>query len=142
MSTPKFNIKGLGDGALVQLLRGGKVSDRFRIGPNEVHAAILHGPGRGREGELEDLGVSHNVMTTANNGGRDQVAAMLGGKQGFGDGTAIATGSSATSLTDRHAVRGVGLHRPGRHRRAEHQRPGLGHHHQQHDLGADDRRLV
>lgn len=91
---PKFDIRSLGDGALISLVRGHKVSDRFRIGPNEVHAAILHA-----DGSLTDLGISKNIMTTANDGGRDQVAAMLGGKLGFGVSGTIATASSATTLT-------------------------------------------
>ncbi len=91
---PRFDITGLGDGALIRLMRGHKVSDSFRIGPNMVHAAILHA-----DGSLDDLGVSHNIMTTANNGGRDQVAAMLGGKLGFGVSGTIATGAAATTLT-------------------------------------------
>lgn len=68
--------------------------DRIKMGPNHVHAVVIH-----RDGSWDDCGVSHNVMTTANNGGRDQVAAMLGGKLGFGVSGTIATASSSTSLT-------------------------------------------
>lgn len=68
--------------------------DRIKLGPNNVHAVVIH-----PDGSWDDSGVSHNVMTTANNGGRDQVAAMLGGKLGFGVSGTIATASSATSLT-------------------------------------------
>ena len=68
--------------------------DRIRLGPNDVHAVVIH-----PDGSIDDCGVSQNVMTTANNGGRDQVAAMLGGKLGFGVSGTIATASSATSLT-------------------------------------------
>jgi hypothetical protein len=68
--------------------------DRIKMGPNHVHAVVIH-----PDGSWTDCGVSQNVMTTANNGGRDQVAAMLGGKLGFGVSGTIATASSATSLT-------------------------------------------
>lgn len=75
--------------------------DLIRMGPNKVHAAILHGSDRRgfRKGEWEDLGVATNVMTTANNGGRDMAAAMLAGQAGFGTSSTIATASSSTSLT-------------------------------------------
>ncbi len=93
--TPRMEVaERYDDGALLSIMRGSRTADRFRIGPNDVHAIVFHD-----DGSYTDLGVSHNIMTTANNGGRDQVSAMLGGKAGFGDGTAIATGSSATSLT-------------------------------------------
>lgn len=68
--------------------------DRIKIGPNHVHAVVIH-----PDGSWDDSGVSENVMTTANNGGRDQVAAMLGGALGFGVSGTIATASSSTSLT-------------------------------------------
>ena len=68
--------------------------DRIKMGPNHVHAVVIH-----PDGSWTDSGVSQNVMTTANDGGRDQVAAMLGGKLGFGVSGTIATASSATSLT-------------------------------------------
>lgn len=68
--------------------------DRIKVGPNHVHAVVIH-----PDGSWDDSGVSENVMTTANDGGRDQVAAMLGGKLGFGVSGTIATASSATSLT-------------------------------------------
>jgi hypothetical protein len=68
--------------------------DRVRIGPNNVHAVVIH-----PDGSWDDSGVSENLITTANDGGRDQVAAMLGGKLGFGVSGTIATASSATSLT-------------------------------------------
>jgi hypothetical protein len=91
---PRAHIEPLTDGALVALLRGHRVSDRIRLGPNEVHAVIIH-----RDGSITDCGVSPNLITTANNGGRDQAAAMLGGKLGFGVSSTVATASSATSLT-------------------------------------------
>lgn len=105
-------------------------SDVVRVGPNLLHAAILHGPslpdevaafdawmqrarnGRGSltlagldglprriKARVEDLGWSHNVMTTASEGGRDMLAGAWGGKPGFGVTGTIATATSATSLT-------------------------------------------
>lgn len=105
-------------------------TDTVRIGPNKLHAAILHGPslpnevalfdgwmqaaraGRGNgtldglralpgylRPRVEDLGWSHNIMTTASNGGRDMLAAAWGGQAGFGITSTIATAISATSLT-------------------------------------------
>ena len=82
------------DGALLTLLRGPRVADRIRLGPNEVHALVIH-----EDGSWDDAGISHNLITTANDGGRDQVSAMLGGKLGFGVSGTIATATSATSLT-------------------------------------------
>jgi hypothetical protein len=78
----------------VSLQHGKLRPDRVKIGPNNVHAVVIHA-----DGSFTDYGVSQNVMTTANNGGRDQVAAMLGGALGFGVSATIATGTSATSLT-------------------------------------------
>ena len=91
---PRIDIAALSDGALVRLMRGHRVTDSLRLGPNEVHALIIHA-----DGSFTDCGVSRNLITTANNGGRDQAAAMLGGKLGFGVSGTIATASSATSLT-------------------------------------------
>lgn len=93
--TPRLEIaERYDDGALLAIKRGSRTADKLRVGPNDVHAIVFH-----EDGTWTDCGVSHNVMTTANNGGRDQVSAMLGGKQGFGDGTAIATGATSTTLT-------------------------------------------
>jgi hypothetical protein len=78
----------------IDVISGKKLTDRIKLGRNDVHAAIIH-----PDGVYEDLGVSHNLITTANDGGRDQVAAMLGGKLGFGITSTIATASSSTSLT-------------------------------------------
>lgn len=91
---PRIDIAALSDGALVRLMRGHRIADTLRLGPNEVHALIIHA-----DGSVTDCGVSRNLITTANNGGRDQAAAMLGGKLGFGVSGTIATASSSTSLT-------------------------------------------
>ncbi len=78
----------------VDIVHGAKLQERIKIGRNMVHALIIH-----EDGSWEDLGSNHNVLTTANNGGRDQIAAMLGGSLGFGVSGTIATASSATSIT-------------------------------------------
>lgn len=80
----------LSDGAILEILRKSKVQERIRLGPNEVHAFITH-----KDGSIEDLGISHNLLTTV---GRDLAAAGLG-SPGFGVSATIATASSATSLT-------------------------------------------
>jgi len=92
--TPRLDVEGRSDGAMLSVMTGEKVADRLRLGPNQVHAIVFH-----PDGSWTDCGVSQNLITTANDGGRDQVAAMLGGKLGFGVSGTIATGSSATSLT-------------------------------------------
>lgn len=74
------------------------VTGRLHFGPDPVHVQIIHGPGRPNDwkpGEIEDLGISYNLLT---NVGRDLVAAALGAT-GFGVTGTIATASSATSLT-------------------------------------------
>src|SRR3990170_4990834 len=86
--TPRIEVDGLDDGALVRVMRGHRLSDRVRLGPNQVHFAILH-----PDGSYEDCGVSPNLLTTV---GRDLLAAGLGnfaGKDG------ALTASSATSAT-------------------------------------------
>lgn len=83
-------IEPLTDGALVSLMRGRKVEDLIRLGPNEVHAFITHA-----DGSVDDLGISHNLLNT---NGRDLIAAGMGAA-GFGVSASIATASSATSLT-------------------------------------------
>lgn len=74
------------------------VRDGLHLGPDLVHVAIIHGPGRPNDwapGSLEDLGISRNLLTNA---GRDLVAAALGAT-GFGVTGTVATASTATSLT-------------------------------------------
>jgi hypothetical protein len=86
---PEVKVEGLVGAAMLSIVRGAKVEDRFKIGPNHVHAIIFH-----EDGTYEDLGVSHNLLTTA---GRDLVAAAMGSA---GPAANTATGTSATSLTD------------------------------------------
>ena len=75
----------------VLIRRGHKTYDHIRLGPNHVHAVVIH-----PDGSYEDLGVSPNLLNTD---GRDLVSASLGAP-GVNNGTNVATGSSATSLTD------------------------------------------
>lgn len=85
---PRLETVSLPDGALLSIVRGHKVEDTFRLGPNEVSAIIFRGD------EVIDLGISHNLLTNA---GRDLVAAALGSA---GPASNTATATSATSLTD------------------------------------------
>lgn len=87
---PMVEVVQMGDVAVVQIARGRFIDQMFKLGPNEVHAFITH-----EDGDITDLGISHNLLTNA---GRDLAADALG-KVGFGVSGTIATGSSATSLT-------------------------------------------
>jgi hypothetical protein len=85
---PRVEVDGSADGAIVRVMRGHRLSDSVRLGPNQVHFAILH-----PDGSYDDCGVSPNLLTTV---GRDLLAAALGnfaGKDG------ALTASSATSAT-------------------------------------------
>ena len=68
---PRINVRSLADGAVVELARGSRVSDAVRLGPNHVHAGIIHA-----DGSYEDLGVSQNLITTANNRGREPLRSV------------------------------------------------------------------
>jgi hypothetical protein len=87
-STPRIRIRPDG---ILEVRRGLRVEQQLRLGPNEVHAVVIH-----PDGSVDDLGVSKNLLNTD---GRDLVAAALGAA-GVNSGTNVATGSSATSLTD------------------------------------------
>jgi len=76
---------------MLSIVRGRTVEQSFRLGPNEVSAIIFHA-----DDTFTDLGISHNLLT---NTGRDLVADGLGAA-GVNNGANVATGSSATSLTD------------------------------------------
>lgn len=82
------------DAARVQIVRGRRVLHSIKIGPNKVHAAIIH-----KNGEFEDLGISENLLITSSAGGRDLIAAGLGGLLPAGGQGSPATASSATTLT-------------------------------------------
>lgn len=85
-------VQPLDDGAIIHIARYRdevrRVADSIRLGPNEVHAFITHA-----DGSIDDLGISHNLLTTV---GRDLAAAAIG--QATGAQGAL-TASSATSAT-------------------------------------------
>lgn len=88
---PRFDIEHLADGAMVRLVRGHKIDGRLRLGPNMVHAAVIHA-----DGSVTDLGVAQNLLT---NVGRD-LAHDATLRAGINNGANISTGAAATSLTD------------------------------------------
>lgn len=81
----------LPDRTVINVVRGRHIEELVTIGPNEVHAAIIHA-----DGSITDLGVSHNLLNTD---GRDLIAAGMGAA-GVNNGSNVATATSATSLTD------------------------------------------
>ena len=85
---PQLEVVGLDDHANVSIIRGRRIEEVIRVGPNEVHAAITH-----PDGSITDLGISRNLLTTV---GRDLLAAGLGNPTGK-DGAL--TASSSTSAT-------------------------------------------
>ena len=88
---PRFRTEQLPDGALIQRIRGHRLEETLRLGPNEWHFAIVH-----EDGSVDDLGISKNLLT---NTGRDLWDAAFGAAGQF-NGANVATSSSATSLTD------------------------------------------
>lgn len=93
----RYVSKPLADGALVGLVSSHvdehghlteRIVDRIRLGPNMVHAGIIH-----PDGSVDDLGVSHNLLT---NTGRDLWAAGLGHAPGAQGAFTAATATSAT----------------------------------------------
>lgn len=81
----------LRDGALVQRIRNGRAEDSLRLGPNMVHAVVIHA-----DGSITDCGVSQNLLT---NTGRDLAFDAII-RAGINNGANVATATSATSLTD------------------------------------------
>jgi len=88
---PQMHATPLADGARLHLVRGHQLSELVRLGPNEWHALVIH-----PDGTVDDLGVSHNLLT---NTGRDLWDAGWGAA-GVNNGANVATGATATSLTD------------------------------------------
>src|SRR6266496_604677 len=82
------------DKSTIQIVRNRRVLDTIKIGPNMVHAVIVH-----RNGEIEDLGVSENLLITSSAGGRDQLSALAGGLVSTGGQGSPATATSATTFT-------------------------------------------
>lgn len=87
----KFGDARADDALGVSIMRGRELLGSVHMGPNAWHAMVIH-----PDGSYEDLGVSYNLLTTA---GRDLIAAAYG-QAGQFNGANVATGSSATSLTD------------------------------------------
>lgn len=88
---PRLSVRGVSDGAVLELLRGARADSRIRLGPNEVHVGIIHA-----DGSYTDLGVSRNLLTNA---GRDLACDAMGAV-GVNNGANVATATSSTSLTD------------------------------------------
>ena len=88
---PRLDIEAIADGAIVRLVRGPRLSDRVRLGPNEVHFGVIHA-----DGSYDDCGVSKNLLT---NIGRDWLAGAMGGFIPAGGAGSPATATSATTVT-------------------------------------------
>jgi hypothetical protein len=88
---PRTRIEPLADGARLHVVRAHGFSQSIRLGPNVWHALVIH-----PDGSIDDLGSSVNLLT---NTGRDLWDAGFGAA-GVNNGANVATGSSATSLTD------------------------------------------
>ncbi len=88
----RADVEPLPDGSIIHISRTRdgvrKIVESMRIGPNEVHAFISHA-----DGEITDLGISHNLLT---NVGRDLAAAAIGHAPGAGGALTAATATSAT----------------------------------------------
>ena len=93
----------LPDGALLNFYRGNEVQDSLRIGPNMVHAMVIH-----PDGTVTDCGVSQNLITDA---GIDAVAAAHNGtafaaKYMAVSNSAVAPSASDTSLASELSTNG------------------------------------
>lgn len=78
----------LADGAIVRLMRDGRVSDVFKLGKNHVHAFIKH-----PDGSITDLGISENLLTTV---GRTLAHEALG-QRPLKEGAFTATGAASAT---------------------------------------------
>jgi hypothetical protein len=81
-------IQPLKDGAMFTVMRNGKPVTKLRLGPNHVHAYI-----RRKNGDIDDLGISTNLLTNA---GRDLWAAAFGHAPMKGGALTATTATSAT----------------------------------------------
>ncbi len=82
---------GLTDIATISIMRGRKVEQVIRVGPNVVHAFITHS-----DGTITDLGLSENLLT---NIGRDLAIGWYGGFIPAGGAGSPATAATGTSIT-------------------------------------------
>lgn len=91
-SMPRYTIEHVpDDGELLRRYRGDKLEDVLHIGPNWVHAVIIHA-----DGSIDDLGMSQNLIT---NIGKDWLSETFGGFIPAGGAGSPATAISATSVT-------------------------------------------
>lgn len=82
----------LSDGVLLKHVRGNRVTETLRIGPNMVHALIKH-----PDGSVTDLGVTQNLITDA---GIDAVATAHQGTAFRADWMAVSNNATAPAATD------------------------------------------
>ena len=88
---PQMEVMGVSDHAVISIMRGRKLQQTLKLGPNMVHAIITH-----PDGSTTDLGMSHNLLT---NIGRDYLADAMGGAIPAGGAGSPATAATATSIT-------------------------------------------
>lgn len=88
---PTTRVEPLADGARLHVVRGHQLTSHVRLGPNEWHWLVFHEDGT--------IGLDETVTNLLTNTGRDLWDAAWGAV-GVNNGTNVATGSSATSLTD------------------------------------------
>jgi hypothetical protein len=91
------------DGDTVRVHAGARTVNSIHLGPNEVSAIIVHNPGCDHgvsDWEIEDLGISYNLLTTGSATGRDFFAATGGGLlPAGGSGSPFNGAPSTTSFT-------------------------------------------
>jgi hypothetical protein len=111
---PKLGLSDRASAVITRYPRDFDIEQFIKIGPNPVHAMILHGNGRPGDwapGSIEDLGISYNLIT---NGGKDYVAQAIGGLLGLNAGGSVtantATSMGATSLTNTNATFGTNVY--------------------------------
>ena len=69
-----FAMLSATDASTLLIGRGRRILDSVKIGENCIHAVILR-----RNGDIEDLGQTHNTLITSSGGGRDMIAGASGG---------------------------------------------------------------
>lgn len=91
----RSRVEPLADGSRLHIHRGRRLIETIRLGPNDVHAFITHS-----DGSIDDLGISHNLLTTGSATGRDYFAAIGGGLlPAGGSGSPNITAVSTTAFT-------------------------------------------
>ena len=100
--SPTTRLEPTERGSILHILDGHRTIDSIHLGRNEVHGLITHHVGCGhgvKRTELEDLGVSYNLLTTGSATGRDFFSAIGGGLIATGGQGSPATATSATTFT-------------------------------------------